>query len=86
VGAQGQGDVSEYVGGKLLVVTTVTPDGQVTQIASCREETEDLPPVMRDMIKKDLNRPGNGQALTEGSHMGLRVCHATRRKNGHDLR
>ena len=36
--------VSEYVGGKLLVITTVTPDGQVTQIALCREEVEDLPP------------------------------------------
>jgi hypothetical protein len=49
--------VSEYVGGNLLVVTTVTPDGQVTQIAVCREEIEDLPPVMRDQIKKDLKRP-----------------------------
>ena len=49
--------VSEYVGGKCLVVTTVTPDGQVTQIALCREEIEDLPPVMRDQIKKDLDRP-----------------------------
>jgi hypothetical protein len=28
--------VSEYVGGKFLVVNTVTPDGQVTQIALCR--------------------------------------------------
>jgi hypothetical protein len=49
--------VSEYVGGNFLVVTTVMPDGQVTQIALCREEIEDLPPVMRDEIKKDLKRP-----------------------------
>jgi hypothetical protein len=39
------------------VVTTVTPDGQVTQIALCREEIEDLPPVMREKLKKDLKRP-----------------------------
>ena len=49
--------VSEYVGGNCLVVTTVTPDGQVTQIALCREEIEDLPQAMRDQIKKDLKRP-----------------------------
>ena len=49
--------VSEYVGGKCLVVTTVTPDGQVTQIALCREEIVDLPAVMRDQIETDLKRP-----------------------------
>ena len=49
--------VSEYVGGKCLVVTTVTPGGQVMQIALCREEIEDLPQPMRDQIKKDLQRP-----------------------------
>jgi hypothetical protein len=49
--------VSEYVGGRFLVVTTVTPDGQVTQIALCRDEIEDLPPVIRDHVKKVLKRP-----------------------------
>jgi hypothetical protein len=49
--------VSEYVGGECLVVTTVTPDGQVTQIALCREEIVDLPAVMRAQIEKDLKRP-----------------------------
>ncbi len=56
--------VSEYVGGNCLVVTTVTPDGQVTQIAVCREEIEDLPPVMRDQIKKDLKRPAKNGWFT----------------------
>jgi hypothetical protein len=49
--------VSGHAGGKSLVITTVTPDRQVTQIALCRGEIEDLPPVMRDQIKKDLKRP-----------------------------
>jgi hypothetical protein len=49
--------VSGHAGGRFLAVTTVTPDGQVTQVALCRGETEGLPPVMRDQLKKDLKRP-----------------------------
>jgi hypothetical protein len=53
--ANGRRDVtSEYAGGQLLTVTTVTTDGQVTQIALCRDEVDDVPEPARTQMKKDL--------------------------------
>src|SRR5262245_40456719 len=50
--------VSGYAGGNCLVVTTITPEGQVAQLAFCREEIPDLPEVARELLEKDLKRPG----------------------------
>jgi hypothetical protein len=49
--------VSEYADGKFLVVTTVTPGGEVTQVALCREDLGHLPAMLRNEIEKHLNRP-----------------------------
>jgi ribonuclease HI len=57
--------VNGHAGGRFLAVTTVTPDGRVTQIAPCRGEIEDLPPAMLDQIKKDLKRPAKKGRCTD---------------------
>jgi hypothetical protein len=46
--------VSEYVGGKFLVVTTIMAGELVTQIALCPDEVMDLPPVMRGRNQEGL--------------------------------
>jgi hypothetical protein len=49
--------VSEYCEGTLLLVTFITPEGQVTQLALRRDEIPDLPREQRELLERQLKIP-----------------------------